>query len=103
MLRLGVNWSTIIQELQAGYGNVTKKTLAKRRDVFQKALGVALDKMDCRVVGGKKETVVMDEAIVGVHPEDGWSVGPTGSTKLVQNRLGSRRAWNGATWFPRVP
>ena len=81
MLRLGVNWSTIIHELQAGYGNITKKTLAKWRDVFQKALGVALDKMDCRVVGGKKETVVMDEAIVGVHPEDGWSVGSKGINK----------------------
>ncbi|OLQ11051.1 hypothetical protein AK812_SmicGene5126 [Symbiodinium microadriaticum] len=81
MLRLGVNWPTFIQELQTGYGNVTKKTLAKSRDVFQKALGVALDKMDCRVVGGKKETVVMDEAIVGVHPEDGWSVGSKGINK----------------------
>ncbi|CAE7259078.1 unnamed protein product [Symbiodinium microadriaticum] len=37
--------------------------------------GVVLDKKDCRVVGGKTEAVVMDEAIVGAHPEDGWSVG----------------------------
>ncbi|CAE7258973.1 unnamed protein product [Symbiodinium sp. CCMP2592] len=81
MLRLSMNWSTIIQELQAGYGNIAKKTIAKWRDVFQRAIGAALDKMDCRVVGGKKETVVMDEAIVGVHPEDGWSVGSRGINK----------------------
>ena len=80
-LHVAMNWSAIIQELQAGYGNIAKKTTAKWCDVFQKAIGAALDKMDGRVVGGKKETVVMDEAIVGVHPEDGWSVGSKGTNK----------------------
>ena len=45
--------------------------------------GVVLDKVDCRVVGGKTEAVVMDEAIVGVHPEDGWSVGSKGINKAA--------------------
>ena len=39
---------------------------------------VVLDKMGSRVIGGKKETVVMDDAIAGVHPDDVWPLGSLG-------------------------
>ena len=93
LLRLGRNFRAIVQEIQAGYGNIKEHTIGKWRNVYQEALGAALDKMNARVVGGKNQTVVLDECVVGVHPEDGWATGSKGINKggAAQNRTSERK------------
>ena len=96
LLRLGRSFSSITDEILAGYGNIARQTLAKWRDVYQKALGCALTNLDARVIGGKHQVVVMDEAVVGVHAEDGWTGGSRGINKAgaEQNRSSERKNIN---------
>ena len=93
LLRLGRSFSSITDEILAGYGNIARQTLAKWRDVYPKALGCALTNLDARMIGGKHHVVVMDETVVGVHAEDGWTGGWRGINKAgaEQNRSSERR------------
>ena len=81
MLRLGMPWVHIINELQFGYGNIKEHTMTQWRRSFQQALGRALKNMDQMMIGGLNYTVVIDECLVGTHPEDGWSMGNNGINK----------------------
>eukprot|EP00439_Symbiodinium_sp_Y106_P066524 s375_g10.t2 len=69
LLRLGRSFSSITDEVLAGYGNIARQTLAKRRDVYQKALECSLTNLDARMIGGKHQVVVRDEAMAGVCAE----------------------------------
>ena len=93
LLRLGRSFSSITDEILAGYGNIARQTLAEWRDVYPKALGCALTNLDARMIGGKHHVVVMDETVVGVHAEDGWTGGWRGINKAgaEQNRSSERR------------
>ena len=93
MFRLGKNFGSIVEEIQAGHGNIDAKTIRKWRNVYQQALGSSLDYTKARVIGGKNMTVVLDEAVVGVHPEDGWSGETRGVNKAgaQQTRTGKRK------------
>ena len=53
--RLGRSFSSITDEILAGYGNIARQTLAKGRDVYQKALGCARARtnLDARMIGSK--------------------------------------------------
>ena len=81
MLRLGRSFGAIVDEIQAGHGNLCRASIRRWRTIYQKALGSALDHMNLRTVGGKDQTVVLDEAVVGVHAEDGWTGGSRGINK----------------------
>ena len=69
LLRLGRSFSSITDEGLAGYGNIARQTLAKRRDVYQQALECSLTNLDARMIGGKHQVVVRDEAMAGVCAE----------------------------------
>ena len=96
LLRLGRSYKAIIQELQAGYGNICVATLRRWRAIYQEALGGALHEMGALKVGGRNEVVVLDECIVGIHPEDGWALGSKGINKAgaEQNRKSERKDVN---------
>eukprot|EP00439_Symbiodinium_sp_Y106_P087449 s33_g54.t2 len=100
LLRLGRSFSSITDEILAGYGNIARQTLAKWRDVYPKALGCALTNLDARMIGGKHHVVVMDETVVGVHAEDGW----TGSFLVFDGWRATEKAVNslGYTYAPPV-
>ena len=70
-----------MNELQSGYGEMKNHTLIKWRRLYQESLGKALVNLDQMKIGGAKHTVVIDECLVGTHPEDGWSVGNNGINK----------------------
>ena len=48
------------------------------------------------MIGGKHQVVVMDEAVVGVHAEDGWTAGSRGINRAgaEQNRSSERKNVN---------
>ena len=48
------------------------------------------------MIGGKHQVVVMDEAVVGVHAEDGWTGDSRGINKAgaEQNRSSERKNVN---------
>ena len=78
LLRLGRNQSETMQELTDGYGNIGRRTFATWRLLYQQALGRALTELDAVQVGGKNVVVVMDETVVGIHADDGWTVDTKG-------------------------
>ena len=67
MLRLGLPWMQITNELQCGYGNIKEHTIFHWRRLYQQALGRALVNMDQMKIGGANHTVVIDECFVGTH------------------------------------
>lgn len=89
LLRLGRKYADIATELSAAYGAQHPTKLRVWRRCYQAALGDSLGPLDELMVGGKNETVVIDETVVGVHPEDGWSFEGKGVSKkgAVQKRI----------------
>ena len=81
MLRLGLPWVRITDEMRAGYGNVKDDTMLGWRRLYQGSLGKALVNTNQMKVGGANHTVVIDECLVGTHPEDRWSLGNRGINK----------------------
>jgi len=70
-LRLSYPIQKIIAEIQAGYGNVTEKTLRHWRGIYQGALGKSLDRLGARMIGGDpRDVVVIDETVIGVHDHE---------------------------------
>ena len=58
--------------------------------------------MNLRTVGGKDQTVVLDEAVVGVHAEDGWTGGSVASIKLGRNKADDPSARTSPSWLITV-
>ena len=88
-LRLGKNSKDITSEITAGYGNIKPHTLTAWKRLYQVCLGDALVVTGSLVVGTGGATVVVDETVVGVNREDGWSFQTKGVSKhgAKQTRL----------------
>ena len=82
MLRLGYAFAQIQKEVSAGYGNFSHNTFVSWRRIYQTGLAGGLETMDLRMIGGgKDEVAVIDETVVGINGEDGWSFETKGINK----------------------
>lgn len=84
-LRLGRCFSEVRDEMVAGFGAIGEPTFRRWRDIYQETLGKYLRESGSLKIGGPNEIVVIDETVVGVHADDGWSA----DTKTV-NKSGAR-------------
>eukprot|EP00972_Heterocapsa_arctica_P090990 13425140-Heterocapsa_arctica.AAC.1 len=91
-LRLGRTYSEILSELSDAYGSMSPNTVRRWRRLYQQALGSSLGPLDALMIGGKGQVVVVDETVVGVNSEDGWSEQNRGINKsgAMQTRSGPR-------------
>jgi len=84
LLRLGRPLHDIYAEVFEAFGNIDSKSFRRWRILCQGNIEKTNEDQELLKIGAPKEFVVLDETLVGVHPEDGFSsVAPKGIKKFA--------------------
>jgi hypothetical protein len=89
------SWKKIADELRAVFRNIDTHTIQGWREYYQDGLESFLELCGSLTVGGRNEVVVIDETVVGVAEEDGYSLAPKGIRKAkpqIRTTSRSKRA-----------
>lgn len=97
LLRAGTPLHKMYAELRAAWGNCSDKNFRRWKDMYQGELKKANEKLDLMKIGGPNHVVVMDETVVGVHPDDGFE-----SLTHKGIRKGAPRVRSGTRSRPKV-
>ncbi|CAK0803831.1 unnamed protein product, partial [Prorocentrum cordatum] len=106
LLRAGTPLRKMCAGLRAAWGNCSDKNFRRWKDTYQGELKRASEKLDLMKIGGPSHVVVMDETVVGVHPDDGFESFThkgirKGVKKAVMKRPAARRGLRGTGADPR--